>query len=173
MNIEQDIGNSSFFGYDITPSIRFYANKPSKSGPQGFFIAPFFRYANYAFRTNEDFSLFIRGNVAQGKWRLAYTAPFLGVMLGTQTIKQSRFVWSWHLGLGVGPAKAKVSAKNIRDYDLSDYQSLEEEFIRFWTEIDGVETTNVKSSFDNKSAIAQINFLSATFPVGVSLGYNF
>lgn len=175
-NFEQAPNHASHFGYDITPSIRFYTPKQNKIGPQGFFVAPFFRYASYSLKINEDFPLFVKGVLTQGKWKMTYNAPFLGVMLGTQTIKQNRFVWGWHLGFGVGPGKVKISVKDIEGYQQADYDALEQSLLTFWTsidELDNWESVTIQSFSNDRIASSQINFLSATIPFGVSFGYNF
>jgi len=102
------INNLTTNNYAITPEIRFYLGK--KGYGRGFYIAPFYRYANYSAEniiinyTNEDTgeeSLTLDGNI---------TANSGGFMLGAQWAL-SKFIcldW-WILGLHYGVSSGEMN----------------------------------------------------------------
>lgn len=160
-----------FRGYDITPEIRFYLSN-KKDAPEGFYLAPFVRYYSYAWTTPNNHSVFrSRSNiVTAGIWQLKYSAPNVGMKIGGQNIWDNGFVFGWHLGLGLGIASIKISAKEVDNYTEADYALLEEDL----NAIFGGEAARPPiSGSSNQQAFTSSRVPLPVLPFGLSLGYRF
>jgi len=159
----------SFSGYDITPEIRFYLSK-KKEAPEGFYLAPFARYYSYTWTTPNNHSVFrTRSQIATaGVWQLKFSAPNIGLKIGGQNVWDNGFVFGWHLGLGLGLANIRISAKEVDGYTASDYLLLEDDL----NAIFGRNGT-LSSGASNQLAFTNSRVPLPTFPLGISLGYRF
>ena len=124
-----NIAGISFKGFSITPEYRYYV---AGNGPEGFYIAGYFRYADYTLN-NFYYNYTNSHNITQlygmsGDWKV--TAA--GLMIGAQWKLGDNFVFDWWIIggafgknggslTGTGPLSAQDQAdfkKNISDVNI-------------------------------------------------------
>jgi hypothetical protein len=114
--------NAKLSGWSITPEFRWYPGEGQDGQPpQGFYIAPYFRYSKYTLTGdfNYDYSnlIIIRANV-----KGTYSGKGIGAMLGYQWVVNNHFSIDWWIAGGhVGSGKVEVAVTDPIIGTLLDY----------------------------------------------------
>jgi hypothetical protein len=160
--------------YAITPEIRFYLGK--KSGPRGFYFAPFFRYSNFdfalkninfSFEDDDDFvsiekSASISANVK---------AMSAGAMIGSQwRLGKAIYLDWWISGGSYGKSNGNLSINTSIDKD--DISIIREDLQE---QLNDIEISSVKTTLDVTEQGARVDFKApwASVRAGLSLGFRF
>lgn len=160
------IDNFKTSNFAITPEVRFYLGKGVFNG---FYVAPFLRYAKYNAEGPFDFqieelntteTMFFKGSVN------TYTA---GVLLGAQW-KLSKLVYLdwWILGPSYGGSKG--SLKGERDLNPLEQQELREQIGDF---VDDLPIVKATSSVDARGANIDFKGPWAGLRAGLNIGFRF
>jgi hypothetical protein len=101
----------SFGGYAVTPELRFYpGGSETKPAPNGFYIAPYLRYANYHVTQTITYQEKPGSQVYTGEVKSTYGGFNGGLMIGYQWIIAEHFsIDLWIIGFGYGKAKYTYS----------------------------------------------------------------
>jgi len=113
---------------------RFYSKK--KTGPQGFYAAPYLRYNHYNMRLDGQYTGMLCGtyrNEAQSSIKLNPNMAGIGVQLGAQWLIKNRVTIDWSFfGIGVDLLTIKG---NLESSDLrSDYPQMQQDANEFLAE---------------------------------------
>lgn len=128
LSIPKGIGVDNFIqgdfnGFGITPEIRIYPGKKEKPAPNGFYIAPYFRYTKYTLNgsyTDPD-------NSFSGSLRGVSKTYAPGLMLGSQWILGKHFsIDLFIIGFHGGKRSYQfdVQNSNIPGYTSTDKQEI-------------------------------------------------
>lgn len=180
-NVMNNLGGEADFGkikgFSVTPELKFYVGE--KGAPNGFYIAPYFRYSKYTLNmsasgTNPTDSVFYQADVA-----LAYTNIGGGIQLGAQWILGDHFALDWFF---FGPGyMSHVLTVDVQSNVVSSSQwdEWEQEF-EDDVKAEVVNVPVVGGFLDNFQATSKSNGFDAKMPFGfpnwrfgLSLGYAF
>lgn len=166
---QETIENMKIGNYAITPEIRFYLSKNGYG--KGFYIAPFYRYAQYEItemlfkfiditNPNSDQSINLSGKV---------TSNTGGVLFGTQWFigKNLSIDW-WILGAHYGNANGSFDGKSSRALN-----SIEQNELRQQLEDIDIPLTDKTVEVNANGASLKIDGPWAGLRTGLSIGYRF
>lgn len=169
-----------FDGWAITPEIRFYPGKKEKhQAPHGFYMAPYFRYAKYGFKSEYVDIDSITGDRNNYHVNASYSGFTAGLMLGSQWMIGKHFSIDWWIvGGGYGQAKFRIHAEST---DPGFYLTPQEQED---LKQDVRENTSELGTFGNGEITVETTSNSATTTVtglpmislrgfGLTLGFSF
>jgi len=156
----------------ITPEIRFYFGK--KSGPRGFYIAPYARYSmfdlslpnfEFAFETSDNDQVFEESRTVELSGDIKAITG--GLMLGAQwRLGKAVYLDWWIIGGSFGKSNGQVSA--LTSLSLEEQDGLRDELTSF-----DVPLLDYTVSVDGNGAKLNFNGPFASLRGGISLGFRF
>ncbi|OFX59508.1 MAG: hypothetical protein A2046_11950 [Bacteroidetes bacterium GWA2_30_7] len=161
--------NFSVSGYSFTPELRFYPGKKDEhQAPHGFYLAPYFRYGKYTFKTDFDFTNEDTGNTDTYKSAFSYGGYGGGLMIGTQWLIGEHFSIDWYiLGGHGGSGNVSISLTDpaIGDLSAEGKAELEKELAE--------SGKNATVTISGDKATVKVKTPCMGFRMGLSLGFAF
>lgn len=106
----------NFSGFAFTPELRFYTGKNGEyDAPEGFYLAPYFRYANYRVKSFYNYYDLEEERVENYVLTGRYRGTGGGLMLGYQFIINNRISLDWWI-LGIHGGSGKLSLSMESDF---------------------------------------------------------
>jgi hypothetical protein len=163
-------------GYTITPELRIYAGK--QGAPQGFYLAPYLRFARYKTkrRFDSEITRITGGSVTEAELFARYSGAGIGLMLGSQWLIKNRFSIDWWIfGGHVGGGRMDIGIEGYNDLNLSALQlgELEDEIDRAAGLVRFVSFAIPGVNFTRNTAFVTIPLPYTGVRTGVTLGWAF
>lgn len=118
-----DFISARFTGYSLTPEFRYYPGKKKKAAPNGFYLAPYFRYSKYTLKGSyHDNTSNFSGNL-----KGVTTAYGPGIMIGSQWLIGKHFSIDLFIaGIHAGKRNFKFEVQNdeIGKLNVNDKQAI-------------------------------------------------
>jgi hypothetical protein len=166
------IKNITYANTAITPEIRFYLGK--KSGPRGFYIAPYARYSmfdlsvpnfEFTFETSENGQFFEESRTVELNGDIKAITG--GLMLGAQwRLGKAVYLDWWIIGGSFGKTNGQVLA--LTSLSVEEQNGLRDEL----TSLD-IPLLDYTVSVDGNGAKLNFNGPFASLRGGISLGFRF
>ncbi len=157
-------------GFSITPEFRLYLTS-SKEAPQGFYLAPYFRFRNSTIETLIPYNDPNTGAlIKKYPVHASYNTYGAGAMIGIQKIISERFFLDWWIG-GAHFGSSNTSVTISEDLSKVDKIALKKQLD---AEAKKEYGSNASTYVDNKGATLNITgqpFLEIRF--GLCIGYSF
>lgn len=160
--------------FAITPEVRFYMSK--KGVFNGFYIAPFVRYATYSAEVPFNFEVDVTNGTntitREEQINLSgdVTAFTGGVLFGAQW-KLSKLVYLdwWILGPNYGTSKGNISGKSANGFDADEQNALRDAL----KDLEDLPLVKVKSEVNAEGAKVDFDGPWAGLRSGLSIGFRF